>query len=101
LLGRDRFHDLPGNESHVSPLLDCATEAPLLGEVHPTAKPVPLLRYLIDQLTDPGDTVFDPFMGIGSTGLACQQSGREFIGIEIDPAYYELAMLRLPTHAAS
>lgn len=55
---------------------------------HPTAKPVPLLRYLIEQLTDEGDVVFDPFMGCGSTGEACKESGRRFIGIELDEHYF-------------
>lgn len=62
---------------------------------HPTAKPVPLLAYLIRQLTDPGDVVFDPFMGIGSTGLACREAGRGFIGVEMDAGYYARACERL------
>lgn len=58
---------------------------------HPCRKPVGMLRYLIEQLTDPGDLVFDPFAGIGSTGVACQESGRRFVGIELDPHYHQMA----------
>ena len=62
---------------------------------HPTAKPVALLRYLIEQLTDEGDLVLDPFAGIGSTAVACQQSGRHFTGCEIDETFYKFAKERL------
>ena len=50
---------------------------------------------LIEQLTEPGQTVFDPFMGIGTTGVACQQTGRNFIGIEIDREYFAIAKARI------
>ena len=49
---------------------------------HPSQKPVPLLRYLIEMYTDRGDTVLDNTMGSGSTGVACCDTGRKFIGIE-------------------
>ena len=62
---------------------------------HPTEKPIELFSYLIDKITDIGDTILDPFMGSGTTGVACVQTGRSFIGIEIDPAYFEIATKRI------
>ncbi|MFC2469712.1 MAG: DNA-methyltransferase, partial [Negativicutes bacterium] len=62
---------------------------------HPTQKPVDLLRWLIRTYTDEGDTILDPFMGSGSTGVACVQEGRRFIGIEQEEKYFEIAMKRL------
>jgi site-specific DNA-methyltransferase (adenine-specific) len=62
---------------------------------HPTQKPVPLMSYLIETYSNPGDTVLDFCMGSGTTGIACQQTGRNFIGIEQDPKYYEIAARRL------
>jgi site-specific DNA-methyltransferase (adenine-specific) len=62
---------------------------------HPTAKPIESLRYLVDLLSNPGNTVFDPFMGSGTTGVACVQTGRNFIGIEIDPGYFAIAKRRI------
>jgi DNA modification methylase len=64
-------------------------------ENHPCEKPVPLLRYLIRQLSDPGDVILDPTMGSGSTGVAAMREGRRFIGIELDPAHYATALKRL------
>ena len=63
--------------------------------VHPTQKPVALMAALIGQYTQPGATVLDPFMGSGTTGVACVQTGRNFIGIEIDPGYAEIARARI------
>lgn len=63
--------------------------------VHPTQKPVELLEYLIRTYTDSGDTVLDFTMGSGSTGVASIQSNRKFIGIEVDPEYYQLAKKRI------
>jgi len=62
---------------------------------HPTEKPVDLLTYLIEKITDPGDVVCDPFMGSGTTGIACIRAGRKFIGIEKDARYFEIARARL------
>ena len=57
-------------------------------KIHPTQKPVSLFKYLIQVSSGAGHTVLDPFMGSGTTGVACHESGREFIGIEKDPAYF-------------
>ena len=63
---------------------------------HPTVKPVALLEYLCRLTKTPtGGTVLDPFMGSGTTGIAAHNEGRDFIGIEIDPEYYEIAQRRI------
>ncbi len=62
---------------------------------HPTQKPVALLEYLIKTYTNEGDTVLDPTMGSGSTGVACKNLNRNFIGIEMDEKYFEIAKKRI------
>ena len=62
---------------------------------HCTAKPVELIEYLLGGYTNEGDTVLDPFMGSGTTALACQALNRNFIGIELYPDYVEIANRRL------
>lgn len=63
--------------------------------LHPTQKPLALMEYLILQYTKEGDVIFDPFMGSGTTGLACRNLGRNFIGIEKDKKFFEIAKDRL------
>jgi len=63
--------------------------------VHPTQKPIRLFTAILRQMTKPNDIIFDPFMGSGTTGVACIQTGRRFIGIEIDPHYCEIAEKRI------
>ena len=63
--------------------------------LHPTQKPVDLMEYLIKTYTNPGDVVLDNTMGSGSTGVAAVRCGREFIGIEMDSKYYEIAKERI------
>jgi site-specific DNA-methyltransferase (adenine-specific) len=62
---------------------------------HPTQKPVKLLRYLLEQYTAEGEIVLDPFIGSGTTAVACQQMKRHFIGIEINAEYAQIATSRL------
>jgi hypothetical protein len=62
---------------------------------HPTQKPVALFEYLIRTYSNPGETVLDPTMGSGTTGVACITTGRRFIGIERDPAYFAVAERRI------
>ena len=62
--------------------------------VHPTQKPVELILSIIKMLKIKG-TILDPFMGSGTTGVACVQTGCNFIGIEIDPDYYAIAEKRI------
>ena len=64
-------------------------------KLHPTQKPVPLLEYLIRTYTSEGDVVLDNCMGSGSTGVACVNTGRRFIGIEIDAGYFATAKKRI------
>ena len=63
-------------------------------DLHPWQQDLDYAVYGIKSLSDPGDTVLDPFMGSGTTGEACQQLGRNFIGIEIDPTYFKIAKAR-------
>ena len=64
-------------------------------KVHPTQKPVELLEYLVRTYTDEGDTVLDNTMGSGSTGVACVNTNRNFIGIELDENYFKIAEQRI------
>lgn len=59
--------------------------------LHPTQKPLALVEWLISTYTNPGDTVLDNCMGSGTTGRACKNLGREFVGMELDEAYYRIA----------
>jgi site-specific DNA-methyltransferase (adenine-specific) len=63
--------------------------------LHPTQKPVELMEYLIRTYTNEGETVLDNCMGSGTTGVACMNTGRNFIGIERDPKYFEIARSRI------
>lgn len=65
------------------------------GKLHPTQKPIDLLEYLIKTYTNEGDTVLDPTMGSGSTGIACINTNRKFIGIEKDDNYFSIAKNRI------
>ena len=64
------------------------------GRWHPTQKPVALMKWCIEQAGNP-QTILDPFMGSGTTGVAAVQMGRKFIGIERDPKYFEIACRRI------
>lgn len=64
-------------------------------KMHPTQKPVALLKYLIKTYTNEGDVVLDNCMGSGSTGVACVNTGRQFIGMELDANYFEIAKNRI------
>jgi len=62
---------------------------------HPTVKPLLLMQYLVRLVTVEGGIVLDPFMGSGTTGLACRREGREFIGMEREAAYFQIAKNRI------
>ncbi len=64
-------------------------------KLHPTQKPVAMMEYFVRTYTNPGDTVLDNCMGSGTTGVACQATGRKFIGIERNQSYFEIAQQRL------
>lgn len=65
------------------------------GAEHPSPKPEALMMWLVSELAQEGETVLDPFMGSGTTGIACIRTGRKFIGIERDPAHFKTAELRI------
>lgn len=62
---------------------------------HPNQKPIELMQSLIQAFTPPAGVVLDPFMGSGTTGVACKSAGRDFIGIELDAEYVEIAKHRI------
>lgn len=64
-------------------------------ELHPTQKPVDLLEFLINNSSIENDNILDPFMGSGSTGVACINTNRNFIGFELDEHYFQIAKERL------
>ena len=63
--------------------------------IHPTQKPVALMEYLIRTYTQEGETVLDNCMGSGTTGVACENNGRQFVGIERDDKYFAIASDRI------
>lgn len=65
------------------------------GKVHPTQKPIEVMKWCIEKCTNIDDIIFDPFMGSGSTGVAAVQMGRKFIGCEISPDYFAIAEKRI------
>ena len=95
-----RANELPissDGKKHPIDLLVFSTREPqIVYDIdHPTKKPLKLLKYLICTYTNEGDTVLDFCFGSGSTGVACVNTGRNFIGIEIDPTYYAIAEKRI------
>ena len=62
---------------------------------HPTGKPLGLFQAFVRDFTDPGESILDPFMGSGTTGVACAKMGRKFIGIEREPQYFDIACKRI------
>lgn len=67
-------------------------------KIHPTQKPVALMEYMINTYTNKGETVLDFTMGSGTTGVACKNTDRNFIGIELDEEYFEIAKKRIDGH---
>ena len=63
--------------------------------IHDTEKPVELMKILIENSSNEGDTILDPFMGSGTTGVACKELSRNFIGIELDKQYFDIAESRI------
>jgi len=73
----------------------CMKPERLQNPKHPTQKPIALLKHIIQIATNEGDVVFDPFMGVGSTGVASLRLNRKFIGIEINSEYFKASQKRL------
>ena len=65
------------------------------GKVHPTEKPLKLFEYIVRVSSNENDTILDPFAGSGTTGVACKNLNRNFIGIELDPEYFKVAEKRI------
>lgn len=85
------------DDNYERPLIKCSitsAKEKSLGS-HTTQKPIKVMEWIIERLTNEGDIVLDPFMGSGTTGVACQQLNRKFIGIEKSKDYYDLAAKRL------
>lgn len=80
-------------ERHPKTVLKFAN--PNNNSLHPTQKPEDLISWLVSSYTNPGDKVLDPFAGSGTTGAACVALHREFVGIELDPAYFQIAEKRI------
>ncbi|ENP2198861.1 site-specific DNA-methyltransferase [Salmonella enterica] len=84
--------NLPPGKRHKSNILEYARDRE---RYHPTQKPTALLEDLIQTYSNPGDTVLDFTMGSGSTGVACVNTGRRFVGIEKDKRYFDIAVNRI------
>lgn len=63
--------------------------------VHPTQKPVALMSHVVKVSSRTSDTILDPFMGSGTTGVACVRTGRKFVGVELEPRYFDIACRRI------
>jgi site-specific DNA-methyltransferase (adenine-specific) len=68
--------------------------------LHPTEKPIDMLEVFIRNNSDPNHTILDPFMGSGTTGVACKNLNRNFIGMELDETYFNIAKDRIENHVA-
>ena len=79
------------NRDNVVRVFDCPRSEP--DRIHPTQKPVALMRWCIEKTN--AQTILDPFMGSGTTGVACAKLGRKFIGIELEPKYFDVACKRI------
>ena len=89
---RDTFYD--STERYPTGIIEISN-ARQVGKVHPTQKPVALMEYLIRTYTQEGETVLDNCMGSGTTGVACVNTGRQFIGIELDETHFNTSCGRL------
>lgn len=94
----EHYNDLGGASRFFYVAKPAATEKDAGGAVdneHPTVKPIALMRYLVRLITPPGGTVLDPFLGSGTTGVACAEEGFSFVGCDDDPASFATALGRL------
>ena len=92
-LGFEKEGGTVSSQRYPTSIIEFATDK--RNNQHPTQKPTALLEYLIKTYTNEGMTVFDATMGSGSTGVACNNTNRNFIGIEKDPQYYAVAVARV------
>jgi site-specific DNA-methyltransferase (adenine-specific) len=68
---------------------------PASDDRHPCAKPIRAMQWIVDRVSLEGESILDPFMGSGTTGVACANLGRSFVGIELEPKYFEIAVERI------
>jgi site-specific DNA-methyltransferase (adenine-specific) len=93
----DNFSDYSSTERYPRSVLKFPSDKQKIS-LHPTQKPVAILEYFIKTYTNEGDIVMDNFMGSGSTGIACLNTKRDFIGIEMDMNYFNIANERIKNH---
>lgn len=67
-------------------------------KLHPTQKPVDLLEFMINKFSDENNTILDPFIGSGSTAIACLNTGRNYLGFELDKEYWNVSQVRIKNH---
>jgi len=91
-LSQDKMHNFI--ESSI-----CMGEERLKDPKHPAQKPIQILKHIIERASDEKDVILDPFMGVGSTGVAALQMGRKFIGYELDKVYFDAAQKRLGVYS--
>jgi len=91
----DKYIGRVYEEAYPSVILKFSTRSAGSRGLHPTQKPVALMEYLIKTYTNEGETVLDFTMGSGTTGVACANTGRKFIGIELDLGYFNIALDRI------
>ena len=87
-----RTFNLPEGQKYFGNVLEYAKDS---GGVHPTQKPVDLIRKLVEVYSNPGDTILDNCMGSGTTAIACMRTKRHFIGFELNRDYYDIALRRI------
>ena len=95
---KDYIHEGNGGQFYPKTTIEISNVHHGNKSVHPTQKPVALMEYLIRTYTNPGETVLDFTMGSGTTGVACKNLGRNFIGIEKDAGYFKIASERIEGH---
>jgi len=93
--GNKRAKETENDDYYPKTILDFSMAGHRKGRLHPTQKPVALFEYLIKTYTNEGELVLDNCMGSGTTGVACKNLNRNFIGIELDPEYFVMANKRL------
>ena len=92
--GELRSTESYNNEYYPTSIVEISNAAKI-GKVHPTQKPVALMEYMIKTYTNESETVLDFTMGSGTCGVAAKNTNRKFIGIELDPSYYDIAAKRI------
>lgn len=93
--GKSKWTFNNSTDSYLRPEIKCPCPSGKERLGHPTQKPVFLMEELVKIFTNKDNTVLDPFMGSGSTGIACIKQNRNFIGIELDETYYNMAYKRI------